>query len=559
MSTITTAYLWKDTGFTEGCMEVPSTDLPSPNLMFTALNPTKGRMFSELRVPEDYVTLCDYSYLAINVSNNNGPDRIYYGWIDSVEMISDSVSSPVTQINWHVDLWRTYFSDAEFGSGMVKRRPLSTDQPPQQPSYRYLVPGTPVNFYQNDGIWWVIVALTKDTQTGTDPDITTVTTLEYRLVPISGDTSNYNNGLYITGGHAMPASKIFNGDWDEAWEIDPNRVISVFLSPICPYNYSGTGTSANPISIGVYWTPSGNDGVKYFTNYTTSYPFQRRIFNLNETIMTTDTTQYHVRGFDGETVGILPWGVPVIGGDVRLVYSTTSAYVQVRFKPYGPTIGSYDYTLSHQYGITYNIPCWALDVTDNTWSSYVYSGQRQYDMEQRQLSSESSAVSGGLSVGASALTGAASGAMLGSVVPGVGTLVGGIIGAVGGAVTGAITTGGMYAYETMYKNDQMQRMEDYAHANQADTILLPGNGMDCIEHGCQLSLVPLTMDAYSQTQYTNDMTIYGAKVSEPMADCTSLISAKGPIQIQNLIVKGDIPPMAKDYIKQRFAQGVIIK
>lgn len=559
MSTITSAKFWKDTGFTEGCIEVPgSVILSTPDLTFETLNPTKGRMFSELRVPEDYVTMLDYSYLSITVDNNNGSDRTFYGWIDSVEMMSDTAGAPITQVNWHVDLWRTYFADATFGSGIVKRRPASATQPPQQPSYRYLIPGEPVTLYQNDGIWWVIVALTKENPVaGTDPQEYTVT-MEYRAVPVS--TDSYGDGLYITSSvRAMPLNKLFNGDWDESWGIDPQRVISVFLSPIAPCYYTGTGTSSSPINL-YYWSSAGENGVGYYKNPSNLYPFREWILEeqLSSAVSTTDTTRYDIRGFDGEVIGTLPWGVPVWFYRVRLVYSTTSAYIQIRFRPASEG-SSYDYTLSHQYGLTFNIPCWALDVTENTWSSYVYSGQRQYDMEQRQLSSDSSAISGGLSLAGSALTGAASGAMLGSVVPGVGTLMGGIVGAIGGAVTGAISTAGSYAYETMYRNDEMQRMEDYAHAQQADNILLPGNGLDCVFYGCQLTMVPVSFDEYSTTQFTNDLTIYGAKVSEPMADCTSLISAGGPIQIQNLIVTGDIPPTAKDYIKQRFAQGVIIK
>lgn len=564
MSTITRARFWKNVGFTEGCMEVPSTSdtLPAYDLQFTELNPTKARMFSELRVPEDYVTLLEFSYMEVDVDNNNGSDMVYYGWIDDVEMISDTGNAPITAVKWHVDLWRTYFANANFGSGMVKRRPVNGDQPPQQPSYRYMAPGTPINLYQNDGIWWVIVALTKETQDpGSDPPTYTVT-MEYRLVPVS--TSSYQTGLYIstnggTAKRAMPLSKLYNGDWDETWGIDPNRVISVFLSPIAPVSFTGTGTSANPIDM-IWWYATGEDEKAYYIGRTTAYPFSTYTLSelLSDPIMTTDTTRYDILGLDGECLGSLPWGVKVVGYDIRLVYSTTSAYIQVRFRPYGTSYLSYDYTMSHEYGLTFSIPCSALDVTENTWSSYVYSGQRQYDMDQRKLSSESSAVSGGLSLGASALTGAASGAMLGSVVPGVGTLVGGIVGALGGAVTGAISTGGNYLYETMYKNDEMQRMDDYAHANQADNILLPGNGIDCMYYGRQLTLVPMTMDSYSSTQFANDLAIYGAKVCEPTSDCSTLISAGGPIQIENLIVLGDIPPNAKAYIKQRFAQGVII-
>ena len=105
----------------------------------------------------------------------------------------------------------------------------------------------------------------------------------------------------------------------------------------------------------------------------------------------------------------------------------------------------------------------------------------------------------------------------------------------------------------------MTAMDDYSHAHQPDGLLLPGTGLDPLFYGAPPAVRCLSIDTYSATQRANDMAIYGAKVSEPMTDCTSLISAGGPLQIQNLVVTGDIPPTAKVHIKQRFAQGVIIK
>lgn len=557
MSQITTANFWKDVGYTDGCMELPATNdvLPTADLTLTTLNPTKNRMFSELRVPKDYVTMLDYSYMSITVDNNNGTDKTFYGWIDSVEMISDTTSAPITQVNWHVDLWRTYMTGAEFGSGMVVRRPKVANDvlPPQQPSYRFKSPGTAINLYQNNKIWWVIIAVSYK-------DANDKSKVEYRAVPIADYANNasyYLNGIYVgTTTRAMSASKIFNGDWDETWNLLPENILSVFLSPIAPYQVSGSGTSDSPISIGSGWTVTGASGEAYFKGSENSYPFQWTYApTMTNSYMTDDVTSYEIRAMDGRTFGTLPWGIGVNQCQVRIVYSITSAYIQLRF---WNNLTGITKEQANQYGLCFNIPLWTLDVTENTWSSYVYSGQRQYDMDQMALNTKSNAVSGGLSLGASALTGAASGAMLGSVVPGVGTIVGGVVGAVGGALTGAVSTIGNYAYDTLYKNDEMQRMNDYAHADQADRLLLPGMGMDPVLNGFQLELVPVSMDTYSQTQYTNDIAIYGAKVSEPTSDCSTLIASGGPLQIQNLIVKGDIPPMAKAYIKQRFAQGVII-
>ena len=562
MSTITRLNLWKDVGYTDGCMEVPPTTdaLPEADLYFENLNPTKARMFSEIRVPEDYVALLDYSYLSIAYDNNNGTDKTFYGWIDSVEMISDTTSAPITAIHWHVDLWRTYLADAEFGSGIVRRKPYTSGDsyPPQQPSYRYKTVGTPT--YISSSRYWVYVTLSATRQVGGQD----YTYMEVRAIPVSGSDTGYFSGLYLSSTvRAMPMRDIFWGEWDEKWGIDPNNIISVFLAPHGPASYTGTGSSSSsPIALSTPWTLAGTDQNAYYTTVTTGqsfyYIFSEQFTSFTASVMTDDVTEYVVRGFSGETIGILPWGISVQGVESRIVYSPTASYVQLRFLPTGESDSTWDYTKANQLGLVFNIPLWVLDVTENSWSSYVYSSQRQYDMEQRNLNTESSAVSGGLSIGASALTGAASGAMLGSVVPVVGTLAGAAIGAIGGIISGAITTGGNYAYETNVKNDEMQRMEDYAHADQADGLLLSGNGMDCMVNGTRISIVPRTIDTYASTNYANDTAIYGMRVFEATSDCTSLITAGGPLQIENLIVNGDIPPSAKNYIKQRLSQGVII-
>jgi hypothetical protein len=44
-----------------------------------------------------------------------------------------------------------------------------------------------------------------------------------------------------------------------------------------------------------------------------------------------------------------------------------------------------------------------------------------------------------------------------------------------------------------------------------------------------------------------------------MEICNSLVKAGGPLQIANLIVMGDIPVQAKNYIANKFADGVRIK
>jgi len=68
------------------------------------------------------------------------------------------------------------------------------------------------------------------------------------------------------------------------------------------------------------------------------------------------------------------------------------------------------------------------------------------------------------------------------------------------------------------------------------------------------SLVP---DTYSLKRFDEDVTLNGLKVSEPTASCDSLIrNASGPLAIENLVVRGNIPVEAKRFIKQKLNDGV---
>ena len=97
-----------------------------------------------------------------------------------------------------------------------------------------------------------------------------------------------------------------------------------------------------------------------------------------------------------------------------------------------------------------------------------------------------------------------------------------------------------------------------AHAAQTNNLALMGTGFDPLNYGQPITAVTMMPDAYSRNQREQDLTINGAKVSEPRQDITSLIDAGGPLQILNPVVKGSIPTPAKEYIKQRLESGVRI-
>ena len=530
MSTITQIRLWKDTGFTEGCLEVPKkgSSLPTPDFTYSGTYvPSTADIFSKLKLRVPYTTLMDCSYLAITLDMNNGTDRTFYGWIDNVSIISDTTSSALTQVDWHVDLWRTYISSAVIGSGMVRRRPmLSTDTiPPQEYPHRYFNVGTVTPLISGD-TWYIIFcnvynAEQSDSSGGTQ-------------------TYTYTQTCYFPVSKSAPASSIdgapslnsiIGGYWDEYLNMDPTTISCVYLSPLKP------GTSG--------WTKiKTTKGYNYYRASTLN-TVVATTYDIGAYVTSDDVTTYAVLGLDGEVVGTLPWGVPVRYLQMRLVIDSSAAYLQIRC----------DGIKSHANGTCFTIPLIAVDVTSNSWSSYVYSGARSADIQQRAAETNKTLESNLAGVGTSAITGAVSGAQMAALGGPLGMLAGGLLGAIGSSATKAMDTAADYAISTKY-NDVFQDIQDYRAANQSNGLLMSGSGFDCLRFGQVPALVQLTKDDYSVEQRNQDISIYGAKVSEPRESCQSLVDAGGPLQISNVVVRGSIPVQAKEYIRGRLSTGV---
>lgn len=556
MSSITDLRFWYDVGYTDGCIEVPreSDTLPDADVIITgSVNPSKDRMFSQLRISEAFSELINASYLRVTFDMNNGTDQTFYGWVDGVSIQSDTEGYPVTIVDWHIDLWRTYLSKAEFGSGMVKRRPTSADIPPQPYPHRYMEAATVLNLssVNNTNIWWVFARYNVTQQASTSS--------WWLIAPVS--IASPSTKLCISGSanNICPSlDEWASGKWDELMDLSPTQISFMFISPVPPFDYTGNGSSSSPISL---TNPSSGYGVRavgqrfcYFNDG--AVLGEEIVQDLTFDVETTDTETAVITGFDGEPIGALPWGFNCTKYGVRVIASSNTGAVQVRFMR---STDDTDTNTLNALGFVFTAICPTLELGSNAWSDYVYSGAREAEIRQRELNTESQKTEGTISMMGSTVSGAISGALIGSAVPGIGTIVGGLVGAAGGALAGAISTGGNYEFQTNTKNDQMQAVSDYAASRQFSTQLLAGSGFDFLETPYKgLKVVVMEWDSYSQEQRSNDITMYGANVSEPTSSCQSLVDAGGPLQIVNLVVRGDIPVQAKQYFRQRFAQGVRI-
>ena len=557
MSSITQLRIWNDPGFTENCLEVPmkGASLPSPSLTIPGpLNPSKGRMFTSIQVREDYVTLMNATYISVNLDLNNSADLPLYGWVDSVVLESDTSGFPMTTINWHIDYWRTYISQAEFGSGMVRRRPLlETDTvPPQDYPYRYLeYVMDDTRYISKSDIWWVVFNVTTSGETSE---------MFWKCFPVS----NQSPGTRLAFGNspqctAPSLNDVINGEMDELLQLNPDSIGYAFISPLPPSSYTGSGTTTDPIML-TNWSIWYKEAKELNTYQSSGNPFYTSQTNFTSTEempapSTTDVDVYMVMDLIGNPVGTLPWGFTPTGARSRIICDGTSACVVVSMYE-NVDVSEYELA-SPSEGLSFTISLPSIPVTSNAWSSYVYSGSRQAEMDARRLQAESQAVSGGISTGTSAISGAVTGALLGSAGGPLGMLGGAVIGAVASAGTSLISTGASYAYQTGSYADEMQRISDYKASHQANNLILNGGSFDCCFNGIEgIAIVHMRKDEYSVTQRDNDIELYGVNVSEPMESCQALVNAGGPLQITNLTVTGNIPVEAKQFFRTRLAKGV---
>lgn len=590
---ITKVELWNDTGFVDGAAEVPSmTDvLPAADVTITdELRPAKDELFSRLKISSvreqteettvfwSFEDLVNVSYVAIKYDRL---DYTIYGWVDNVLMISDS-PTPVTAIDWHIDYWRTFISSAKFGYGLVQKRPRGDVDPPQNLSYRYRTAEVVSHIFTSKVLWGFLVIADEST----DKKTVDCKILFAPIFPAAGELAS--GCLFKTLDSSVPYKAPTLDDWmsgsiAEKMGISASAVKAAFISWFAPYAYTGTGTpagtgvEADPVIIGKLSTYSitvfgtVTDGPRMM--FTRSKHFEEQS-SIVDNLVTSDDVEYIVVNNDGSPVGSLPWGMTVRTLKGRIVVSSSSCYVQFRA----------DGGVSNAEGLEFTIPQPSVDIVSNSWSDYLISGQRDYDMQQRKLAAQQALVG--------AVTGGMSSAFQTGVFGGIGS--GGvseqqtqqlqkmmmkqyrgdkgasqIASIVGGGANTALRSGaGMlgvglagaavdYA-TTQYFNGRLQSAEDSLKVKQIDSIQLPGDGWDWLWFGAGISIIGLRPDIYSVNRFNQDVFLNGVKVSEPISDCTSLVKTGGPLQIQQAIVTGEIPVQARNYIANRLSEGVRI-
>ena len=525
--TITKLKMWKDPGYTRGCLEVPpvgSKKLPgTPDYSLAAdqtLRPHKASTLTSLQLPIDFTSVFGMSYLYIEASDGSGSLALF-GWVDSITQMASSAMN--TQINWTVDWWRSYSDQITFGTGTITHCPDSTYRRPygtaprkwQIKHFEKLAKGLPAPY---DTQKWVVNVIYSQTIGG----VTIIRTYYWRT-----NASNAHGESKDIGGvtHYAPGLRyLYNGTLDEVLGLDPASIVGIYITPYVPTTTTGT-----------YYITHDHDGDHWFAYYANNSVSNSVSITYQNTYTTDDNLKAVIVDPTGAVVYTMPWGFSAtkcdLGVDIGTVGASVTASLYTTFEA---NIG----LKCACAGMFASFPAIDAPFNSNAYASYCYSGQRDYDRETRNIQRDEQNDNGVIGII--------------SAVPS---------GNVTGAISGLITTPLNYFTQGTI-NDRLNDATDKLYSNQASTVIQTAKG-DAYTRSSNGAgdwyIVQLEADSVSQAEYTAHIAKNGYSTDISAASCSSFITTGGALQITNMVVTGNAPPEAKQFIKGMFTNGVIIQ
>lgn len=523
---------------------------------FTDVQPRKGKEFQEMELEITWdeftgVKLFETPKLIVirlSKLNTAGAYTFVYGWIDDAEPVATKGPQTNTRIRWHVDWWLTWTDYNWFqiagepaaqknwsprkvtiGAGRLLKGPASFARPSSTAPRKWLLEDAKSIIgdrdpHLNTSTWWAAMCTTKTSGT---PPSEVVTGIVYYFWPI---------GEKIPGGakDSPNWTVIYTGQIEEAMGIDPSRIQGFWLTPFRPWTYGKVRDLAGASVYEVTNVLSGNTNTK----------------TLAESMQTDDKRKIVFTDPTGAEMFTAPWGISFKTIVTWFDIGTSSAALCVY-------LGETNVPIEERKGAEgrfFSFPLPSLPVTENAWSSYTYSGQRDYDLQQKAIQRDRSAVNGIAGIGTQAIGGALAGT---AAAPGAGTAVGAIAGLASGIAGTAVN------YFTAGEFDSRdQRNVDTLTSKQAAAMIVNAGGYDGIiqPYGSMIGWNMLTMvrDPVSLAEIEVEQEELGYDTDTYVVDCTNLISAGGPLRIEGLRVKGDIPKEGREYISGLFARGVNI-
>lgn len=524
---------------------------------FTDVQPRKGKEFQEMELEIKWdeftgVKLFETPKLIVirlSKLNTAGAYTFVYGWIDDAEPVATKGPQPNTRIKWHVDWWLTWTDYNWFqiagepaaqknwlprkvtiGAGRLLKGPASFARPSSTAPRKWLLEDaismfddSNPYFYRHE--WWAVMCATE--ASGTPPS-NVITSITYYYWPILKEISGAN--------HKTPTwADIYTGKIEEKMGIDPSSILGFWAAPFNPWE-AGDVKDFNTVSV-------------YKQSDIIPLPSRINTKTLTDSVQTDDRRKIVFTDPTGAEMFTAPWGISFKKIVTWFDIGTSTASLCVY-------LGDTDRPLNEKRGVEgrlFSFPLPSLPVTENDWSSYVYSGQRDYDMQQKAIQRDRSAMNGIAGIGTQAIGGALAGT---AAAPGAGTAFGAIAGIVSG-IAGTVVN---YFTAGEFDSREQRNVDTLTSRQTAGMILNASVGGITPPCGSMIGWNMLTMvrDPVSLAEIEVEQEELGYDTNTYVVDCTSLISEGGPLRIEGLRVKGDIPKEGKKYISGLFARGVHI-
>lgn len=513
--------------------------------------PRKGKEFSEMELPIKYPRVMgmetQYRVPKLVVASTSIMDLV--GWVDSFEPVATKGPSENTRMKWHIDWWLTamaylfqynntpgYLKEPiGYGMGKIKRGPEAMARPDPSSPRMWTHESTLWDLIDNDAGRTAPVVIVCYTEDGgaqlfnqNEIKIAFWYTDDPQL-PVPG-TSYY--------GSVPSLGEIYTGQLPSRMGIDADDIKGVWISPVPPVSVNQGAFTIN------YHTLDADAHIyRVWREVPGNYaPFAYgQAFNDPE--MTNDRRRLVVADPMGNIVSTLAWGIDFKYISYMVDVSPSAAYLYIKFM-----LSSSDANLVGE-GRIVQIPLIQVPVTSNAWSSYNYSGQRDYDVETAKLQREQAALSGILGAGGSIAGGAIAGSM---AAPGAGT----VAGAAAGASSALIGTAAGY-FLGQYYDKKAQEAVDKLTANQSSSLIMPGMGKIWYYIlNRKWSVIRMVRDPLSLGELDTEHSEIGYVTDTLVTDASLFIAGGGPMRIEDLEIKGDIPKEGRNQISAMFARGV---
>ena len=560
--TISKLKMWRDPGYTRNCPEMPplgSWKLPAADYTLAAdqtLRPHKDSTLTSLNLPLSFTQVFGMSYLYIEASDGAGSVSMF-GWITSIEQRSTSAEG--VTIRWDADWWRTYSGSATLGAGQVikcsnssYKRPYRTQPRYWKSQYSYKIKSGVLTPDTNSVWLYVLCVWTTDATE-------VISTIKTLFCPVNTSFIAESGGSAKTG---MDLSYLFRGKLDEFVDAmggsgETAKIIGAWLAPLAPNDFAWDTANSR-------WYQTGSAGDGYTTYTKDGWTLMksrddRAVESKTSSIIALAADATHrvvITDCDGNISCRLPDNINSSGYRAVLDIGANGGYLCIYFIANDLIPSNMNEplknTISNSLGLGCTIPLPSIPVTENQWSDYMVTGQRDFDITSARIANDQRAVAGLESAASSVVGGGVTGASAGPM--------GAVAGMIGGGAISGIMTGINYGLGENF-NHQLQEAKDKLYANQKNGIMLTGNSYNKIV--TNKAMFPMIFiqeaDTVSAAEYTADITLNGYDTDIPVANVGTFITGTtGPYRIRNLTVTGNIPPQAKQYIKDKFETGVRI-